>query len=29
MSSSEEDFPDDYIMYCRREDWADVSGSEV
>lgn len=24
-SSSDEDFPDDYVMYCSREDWADVS----
>lgn len=24
MSSSDEDFPEDYIMYCNREDWADV-----
>ncbi|XP_063699477.1 protein farnesyltransferase/geranylgeranyltransferase type-1 subunit alpha [Culicoides brevitarsis] len=25
MSSSDEDFPDDYVMYCNREDWSDVT----
>lgn len=25
MSSSEEEFPDNYVMYKHREDWKDVS----